>query len=411
MLELTGSEPWVDLTGKKLRISRWTAIESIDGREVVIFHSGNAARLQVSRSVYDFLRRFKAPATVAEALGREPDATILGHIRKLVAKGFLADSAEPDEARRLRRTRALPFTLWNGPSYQPGAAAVDVSILGLPYDLASSGDPGSRDAPVAIRRRSLEFGYRIDFVTGRPSGWFDAEREKRILEGVTFDDRGDVMVQHGEPQRAFFDRAGELVDEILDAGSLPVILGGDHSVTFPVVERLVRRRKVAVLHLDAHTDSDPSVPEEVVSAQSVGLRLLGLKGVERLVHFANRGYPVNAEVEHPPEGVEMVNLARHRRDPTALLAALPEELPVYVTLDMKVLDPAFAPGTSCPTPGGLNLDELKAVLHTVGASRDVVGFDLVELHPGRDIGSVTAITACHLLLAFLGEVMARRAAS
>lgn len=400
-----------ELRSKKLVISKWVALEAVDERKAIIFHSATASRLSVSRALYDFVRCFERPTTVAEALGREPQPQALEALEKLVTKGFLVDGEVPEQPRSGRRIRAVSHPLFNCPVRRAGDAATDVAVLGAPYDLASPGAVGMRDAPEAIRRRSFDFEYQVDFRTGRPKGWFDADRALRILEGVTFSDWGDVVVEHGEAQRAFFDRAASLIREIVEEGSMPVLLGGDHSTTFPAVEELQGRRELTVLQLDAHTDFDPSVSAGVVNANCVVRRLWDLDGVKRIVNVGHRGYTVNPKVEQAPERVEILTVRRCRTEGVAsVLEALPEAVPVYLTLDVNVLDPIYAPATTHPTPGGFTLDEIKTILHAVGSDREVVGMDVVEMDPARDIGSVTSIVVCHLVLAALGAIFGRRQA-
>jgi arginase family enzyme len=330
-------------------VSPWIALESIDERKVVAFHRGTGARLQLSRGLYDFLRRFEQPATLAEALGAEPDARVLEPVRALRDRGFLVDAEAAGPRWHGRRTIAAAQTLFSCPPYRPEDAAADVAVLGAPCDLGSA-SPGARSAPEAIRRSSCIFEYQLGFESGRPRGWFDVDRRERILEGVSFRDRGDVAVHYGEPPEDYHGRVAALVGEMLDAGSLPVLLGGDRTVVRPAVEAHRRREPLTVLTLDAET--------------------------------------------------------RPRK--AALLAELPEDQPVYVVLDPSVLDPAVAPGATRSVPGGLTFDELAVVLRTVARARRVAGLAVVELDPGRDAGHVTSLVVCHLLLAVLGEVFAAR---
>jgi agmatinase len=401
-----------ELRQGRLVVSRWLILESLDTQGAVVVQTATAARLKVSPALYHFMRRFSRPASVNEALGRPADERVLEQVRTLVAKGFLVEAEARESPRQRRRTAAVSHTLFKCPVHRPGSPAADVAVLGIPYDLTSPGPANQRGAPAAIRRRSFDFEYQLDFATGRPKGWFDVERATRILEGVTFSDWGDTVVEYGEDQARFFARVADLVAEIQAAGALPVCLGGDHSITFPVVERLQRAQPLAVLQLDAHTDFDPAVPAEIVNAACVGRRIWELAGVRQLVQLGHRGYTINAKADHAPEGATVVTVERFRRQgAAALLAALPEDLPLYITVDLNVLDPVVAPAASHPTPGGFNLEETKAILRTVGAARPVVGFDLVELDPARDASSVTAIVACHLLLAGLGAFAERRQAA
>ncbi len=339
------------LRQSRWQVSRWVALESIGERQVVAYHRGTGARLKLSRPLYDFLRRFEQPVTLTEALGTEPDGRVLGPMRALQERGFLIDAEASESSWHGRRTIAAAQTLFSCPPYRPGDSVPDVAVLGVPCDLGSA-SPGARFAPEAIRRRSCLFEYRLDFESGRPRGWFDVDRRERILEGVSFRDRGDVAVHYGEPPRDYYTRVAALVGEMVDAGSLPVLLGGDRSVIPPAIETCRRRGRLTVLSID--------------DATATGSRSIDL-------------------------------------------AALPEDLPVFVALDPSVLDPAVAPGATRPVPGGFTFDELAALLRTVGRERRIVGLSVVEIDPGRDVGNATSLLVCHLLLALLGEIFAARA--
>lgn len=373
----------------RLVISPWISLESLDRGEAVIFHSVTAARLRVSRAVYDFLRRFQDPATVEGALGREPVAGIWKQVEVLLEKGFLVDADARTEATLClgqRRRTVVSESLFNCPRGGPDTAA-DVAVIGVPYDAGDCDQPGVQRAPREIRRQSWAFAYELDFTTGLPRGWFDVEGGHRILEGVTFCDWGDVFIQHGEPREDLLGRIDSIVDDMAAEGSLPIVLGGERDVSLPAVSALARRRELAVLRLDGGGSFDSGLRE--------------LDGVSRLARLGCRGYTSSS----PPEGVDRVSVDRYRREGlAAVLGALPDDLPVYVSLNVNVLDPAFAPGTSHPVPGGFSFDEVKQVLRTLGRRRELAGLDLVGVHPRRDVGSITSLSACHLLLATLSGI-------
>lgn len=393
--------------------SRQLIVEASDDTSVVVAHSGTAARLKLSRGLHRLLSAFDRPETIETALGAPPDERTLETVRLLIGKGFLREADAPEAPAALRRTSAVAHKLFNCPPQTAGQAAPDISVLGVPYDLGAPGAHGSREAPSAIRQRSLDFSYVRDFATGRPAGWFDADRQLRILEGISFADYGDVFVDYGEAQAAFFERLGGVIDTILDSGSVPLVLGGDPSVSWPVTERLQRRSELSLLRLGACTGFSPTAPSGPANAAGIATRLCELDGVHRLLHVGCRGYREEEPDElYVPDRVKISSVTDYRRRGLeASLAALPESVPVYIDLDMNVLDPPCVPGACEPVPGGFDLGELKSILHAVAASRELAGLGIAGLSPDRDHNFITSITVCHLILATLGAAFARRESS
>jgi agmatinase len=401
------------LLHRPLRLSERIAIETSDADGVVVYHADRATRLRLNRPLYEMLQRFAEPAAPAQVAPERAPEELGRAIETLVGKGFLVpadaewrDDRPPED----RRLAAVPATLFNCPRRRPGDAGSDVAVLGVPFDLGTSTWAGARWAPAEIRKRSLDNQYRVDFASGRPLGWFDVQHRRRILEGVTFGDWGDVAFQYGEPTERIYERIGSVVAEMAAAGSFPLLIGGDQSIAYSAAEALSRTGPLVVLYLDAHTDFKPLPPGSGShNHSSTARRIVWLPGVRHMVQVGHRGYTLHDKVGKPWEGMEVMTLWDVRDGgPQAVVDRLPADARIYVSMDVNVLDPLHAPANSNLTPGGFTPDELKALLLAVGASRRVVGMDFCGVNPERDLHFVTARTACHLLFAGLGAALAPR---
>lgn len=262
-----------------------------------------------------------------------------------------------------------------GWSRQGSQGDVSFAALGVRYDLGNPIAPGAREAPDSIRLAS-------------------ASCAPPRAAGI---DQGNLVQVPGEDPAATLSRLGEAVEAVLEQSQLPLILGGDHSLSFPVVERLQRRGDLAVVWCDAHTDFSPWDGRGAHDHKQVLRRISGLGGVRRIVQVGLRGYTLEDELRLAP-GVAALRPGDLRRDGARkLLRRLPRGLRCYVSVDIDVLDPSSAPGTSTPVPGGLSLDELVGLLRSVLSRRRVAGLDLVEVNPSRDRDARTSLIACYLL--------------
>lgn len=401
-----------EFNNRRFVLSKKLAMEDMTDNDVTIFHVTTFSRLKLSKGVYHLISKFKEPAFVRDIVPEHFQEQLKPHLLKLIEKKFLLD--ETDVTRFAdqpleRRLAKNSHTLFNSPRYQEGHAVADVSVLGVPYDFGNRVAPGARKGPTELRMRSLDYDYRVDLLTGKPWGWFDVEDEERILDGVTISDWGDVWFRYGESPDQIFHRVGDIIADINAAGSFPMVIGGDHSISYPVVEQLQRQQPLTVVWFDAHTDFSDLAPGVCNNHANVVRRILGLPNVARVVEVGHRGFTLNNKLQTKNEKLTILTGARIReRGMDYLLDSIPSSQPCYVSVDIDVLDPIYAPATSTPVPGGLSPQELKQMLRVLGQNRDVVGFDLVEINPERDIGWSTTIVGCHLILTALGSFMARR---
>jgi agmatinase len=266
-----------------------------------------------------------------------------------------------------------------GGSYTEDVAeleGVDVAIVGAPMDDLVSDRPGARLAPRAIRAASSPPGPHLE-------AGVDATEELRVV------DFGDAAVRPADP-RASHAAIEELVGQVLGAGAIPVTLGGDHSITEPCVRACAAAHgPLGVIHFDTHTDTGEHV-FGVEYSHGTFMRTLiddGHVDPARYAQIGLRGYwPGESDFAWQRER-QITSLFAHDvrdlgiREVVERAIAAVGEGPVYLTVDIDVLDPAFVPGTGTPEPGGLSTSELLLGAREVAAAADIVGADLVEVIP------------------------------
>ncbi|WP_406945045.1 agmatinase [Halobacillus sp. SY10] len=255
----------------------------------------------------------------------------------------------------------------------------DAVIYGMPMDWTVSFRPGSRFGPNRIREASIgleEYSPYLD----------------RHLEEVNYHDAGDLMLPFGNAARSLDIIEGYL-DELLEKGKFPLGLGGEHLVTWPVIQAMYKKHPdLAIIHIDAHADLREEYEGEVLSHSTPIRKSCELLGAENVYSFGIRS-GMREEFQYAEEsGMHMAKF--EVLEP--LKKVLPELAgrPVYVTIDIDVLDPAFAPGTGTAEAGGISSKELLASIQAIaGSDLNVVGADLVEVAPAYDPTEKTQIAA------------------
>ena len=258
-------------------------------------------------------------------------------------------------------------------------AGFDVAVVGAPMDDLVSDRPGTRLAPRAIRGASSTSGPHLE-------AGVDAFADLRVV------DFGDAPVIPADP-RASHAAIEATVGEVLAAGVLPVVLGGDHSITEPSVRAcaLAHGGPVGMVHFDTHTDTGAEVFGAEFSHGTFIRRLVdqGHLDGSRYAQIGLRGYWPGPEefgwqAEHGITSFFMHDVRDLGiREVVARAIAAVGPGPVYLTVDVDVLDPAFVPGTGTPEPGGMTAVDLLLAVRTVAAELALVGADVVEVIPTR----------------------------
>ena len=255
----------------------------------------------------------------------------------------------------------------------------EICIVGLPYDGTSSYRPGSRFGPNAIRKASW------GMETYSPN-------LHRDLGDLKICDLGDLEIPFGNREMAL-SKIREMIQKIIDDGKYPVLLGGEHLITLPIVEGFRSRfDDLTVIQLDAHADLRDEYLGETISHSTVMRRVLEVVGAGKVFQFGVR----SASKEEFSYANSIGSLYEFGEDGFHRALRSIGDKPLYISLDLDVLDPGILPGTGNPEPGGIEFNEMICGLKILGKAR-VIGFDIVELSPNHDPSEVSSIVTSKLV--------------
>jgi agmatinase len=286
-------------------------------------------------------------------------------------------------------------------------AGFDVAIVGAPTDDLVSDRPGTRFAPRAIRAASCPPGPHM-------------EAKVDAFEVLKIVDYGDAAVLPADWARTH-EAIAKTVTEVLNAGAIPIVLGGDHSIAEPDIRSAAAKHgPVGLIHFDTHTDTGKEVFGVEVSHGTPMYRLVeeGSIDAKRYVQIGLRGYwPGDEEFGwQADKGITAIPMHDVHRDGIDAAVTRAIEVvgdgPVFISVDIDVLDPAFAPGTGTPEPGGMTSTDLLNACRKIAAQVDLVGADLVEIIPtGVGSADITALAGDRIVRELLTGVAIRRLAA
>lgn len=273
--------------------------------------------------------------------------------------------------------------------------AVDVGLVGVPFDLGVNYRTGAREGPAGVRAASRII-RRVHPTSGIAP-----------FEICNVADLGDAPVNPMEKDRSIAMIEGFFA-ELTGAGIVPIAIGGDHTIPLPILRALAKERPVGVLHFDAHADTLDALcgdrinhatflrrghEEGLVDAGRVVQ--IGLRGSRFDAHDVQYGYDVGYTLITMDEYEEMGRAAAIAR-----IGEVLGEGPVYISLDIDGLDPAFLPGTGVPEIGGLVPRDVQVILRSL-QGRELVGADISEVSPCFDPTGITCITVANLMFEML----------
>ncbi len=257
-------------------------------------------------------------------------------------------------------------------------------ILGVPFDANSSWLRGAAGAPPIIR---------VALNSDSSNSW--TETGVDLSAEGTYCDAGDLKFTFDEPFAAIERKVGEL----LDRGLRPVCLGGDHSITLPIIRAFGQRSPgLTILHFDAHPDLYDELEGNRLSHACPFARIMEEGAAKRLTQVGIRTMTGHQREQAKKFDVEVIEM-RH----LPALDRMKFDGPIYISFDMDALDPAFAPGISHREPGGMSVREAIAHLHAITGK--IVGADIVEYNPAQDNTQITAAVAAKLLKEILGKMI------
>ena len=262
---------------------------------------------------------------------------------------------------------------------------VKISLLGVPHDENSSYIRGAAEGPPHIRRELNSDAY---------SSWSETGVDLGAPGRVT--DHGDIDFDGSTDPWDLIERH---VGRVLESGDPLICLGGDHAITHPIM-RAVRRRhaKLTILHIDAHADIYDAYQGNRRSHASPFARIMEEKLADRLIQVGLRTICDEHREQFRRFGVEVIEMGRWREN-----LRIDISTPIYISMDIDGLDPAYAPGVAHREPGGPSPRQVINLFHTL--DQPIVGADIVEFNPRCDISNQTAIVAAKFVKEIAGMIV------
>jgi len=279
----------------------------------------------------------------------------------------------------------------------------DVAVLGVPTDEGSPYLPGSRLGPRSLREHSLRFNA---------AGYYDGRTDRVYLEEELttrrIADVGDIDVVPTDAEGTW-GKTTTAIRGILDRGAMPVVLGGDHAISAPVVRGF--DRPVDIVHFDAHIDYSPFRHGFMYTNTHPMRHIRAMPHVRSITQVGIRSLRNGRSDVHDSlnDGNAVVAMEEFRdAAPRGVVERLAEDTAVYVSIDIDALDMSLVPGCVSAEPDGLTYAELRETLIGLAEHTEIVGFDLVEVNPLLDVGTgVTSYLGAHTVIEFLGHICAQ----
>ena len=274
-------------------------------------------------------------------------------------------------------------------NFKPMESDADVVVIGLPFDMATTGRSGGRMGPEAIRRASVNLAWED---TRWP--W-----DFSLCQNISIVDAGDLVFTPGD-QEEFTARTEAFATRVLDADKALLSFGGDHFVTLPLLRAHHKKfGKMALLHFDAHTDTYSQGSKYDHGTMFYHAPREGLIDVDHSMQIG-----IRTEYNKEGHGFEVIDAATANEMTAQQIVEQVRkrvgDMPLYVTFDIDCLDPAYAPGTGTPVCGGLTSDKAMKIIRGL-RGLNVVGMDVVEVAPSYDSADITALAGATLGLEML----------
>ena len=253
-------------------------------------------------------------------------------------------------------------------------------LFGAPFDGTSSFKPGSRFAPNVMREDS----WAIESY----SPYFDKD-----LEELKLFDYGNLELPFGDKKNALRIIQSK-TQEIIDENKIPIMLGGEHLVSLGCVKALSKKYDdLQIIHFDAHTDLREEYLGEALSHATVLRRIYDQVGLGNINQFCIRS-GLKEEFEWAKKHVHLEKFTYNTLESCVRRV---KQKPVYITIDLDVLDPSVMPGTGTPEPGGIDFHDMIKIIKILSKLENVVGMDIVELSPKYDLSGISTAVACKTL--------------
>ncbi|MBW2369070.1 MAG: arginase family protein [Deltaproteobacteria bacterium] len=278
-----------------------------------------------------------------------------------------------------------------------------VGILGVPFDQGVNVPfevPGGSQAPDVIRECSPTLFYDMSEF-----GLFDPDDGKEYVKGVKMADCGNTVIV-GNDFEGNFNRITESFRKIITSGALAVAVGGDHSITYPLVKAFDQYESLDIIQFDAHLDFGDELFGAKYTNNSGIKRVRELPFVDNITAIGIRHTVKEEWDEAVAAGTRILTPRQIYKEGMTAAAerVIPESKYIYVTIDIDALDHSQAPGTTLAVPGGIDFEQMLEALKVICTKGRVVGFDITEVHPGHDLNKITTRLAAWIIARFIGYI-------
>lgn len=407
---------------KRYVLSKDVIRETVSGSRQVLRNSFTGMRLKVSLETIRLLTAFENRAmTRAEAAEyfQINDSQGINLLNELLDSLLESTILLPAEEALLFQQEKLQEQLTKNPFTLPRVTLGDcpglqlinlkpktIVIGGAPIDLGTTTLPGSRGGPDSLRESSVQFiTYGKNFSSGDDNGWYNADTQSVILKNRRLADVGNIAVRPGEGLKELHQRCYQGAAEIFFRKCLPAFIGGDHSISAPLVKAYCDTigGDVTIVQFDAHTDTAGWDSFVLSHHGNVISKILAENEKAKVIQYGIRGFS-----GQPLNNSRCVTFSQRQlllgKDISEII---PKQKRCYITIDVDVLDPVFALGTGTPVPLGMYPHQLLNILYKVVEFNDVIGIDIVELNPLVDLNKTTSSLFFHILMCLLGWIDAR----
>ena len=293
-------------------------------------------------------------------------------------------------------TYANIFTFMGYPLSRDLDAQVDAVVMGVPYDLGTSGRTGTRYGPTGIRQASAQLRWE-------KKRW---PYTFALADKLDIIDFGDIDFALGKHQE-MVDAVVEQASKIIAAGKMLLTFGGDHYVTLPLMRAVAKHHgKLALIHFDAHTDNEADVDGHYHGSMFHHAPKEGILDSDKTIQIG-----IRTEYEYDSHPFKVLNAAwanNHSVDDIVQkIRKTVGDTPAYLSLDIDCLDPAYAPGTGTPVAGGLTSDKILQIIRAL-KGMNIVAMDVMEVAPAYDHAEITSLAAATIGLEMLYMIAASR---
>lgn len=273
-----------------------------------------------------------------------------------------------------------------------------ITVMGVPFDEGVPYMPGSRFAPRSIREHSMRFSK---------NGIYNHETEQILLMNELTKNRvvdiGDVNITPTDIEGTFR-KISDMVQMVMEEKTLLISLGGDHSITYPIVRAIETPHHV--VHFDAHTDFFPIRPGFENTNAHAFRHISNMSHVKSLTQVGYRSIRDHSGIDSRKSGNRVIGMDEfHAIGPKGVADSIPKGESCYVSIDIDVLDSSIVPGCVSAEPDGFRYKELRDSLAALASNNRILGFELVEVNPQLDVGTgITSYIAAQTLIEFLGHI-------